>query len=63
MVEPYLRDAGMADSGTIAAIHCASWRSAYAGVLERSFLDGPIEQDRAELWHDRFATRRLRRWC
>lgn len=55
MVDPYFREAGLADAGTIAAIHCASWRSAYAAVLDQSFLDGPIETDRAALWHDRFA--------
>ena len=55
MVAPYLRDAGMEDAAVVAAIHCASWRSAYAGILEQSFLDGPIEIDRAALWRDRFA--------
>lgn len=45
----------MDDATNIAAIHCASWRSAYAGILEQSFLDGPIEADRAELWRDRLA--------
>ena len=55
MAAPHLRDAGTEDAAIIAAIHCASWRSAYAGVLEQSFLDGPIEADRTELWGDRLA--------
>lgn len=48
-----LRDAEIHDAAALAAIHCASWRSAYAGILEQSFLDGPIEADRAELWSGR----------
>ncbi len=55
MAAPHLRDAGTEDAAIVAAIHCASWRSAYAGVLEQSFLDGPIEADRTELWGDRLA--------
>ena len=51
----HLRDARFGDVAKIAAIHCASWKSAYAGILEQSFLDGPIESDRAALWHDRLA--------
>lgn len=51
----YIREAKIDDTGAVAAIHCASWRSAYAGILEQSFLDGPIESDRASLWHDRLA--------
>jgi len=54
----HIRDAGIDDAANIAAIHCASWRSAYAGILEQSFLDGPIEPDRATLWHDRLANPR-----
>ena len=50
----HIRDAGIDDAANVAVIHCASWRSAYAGILEQSFLDGPIETDRAALWNDRF---------
>ena len=49
----HIRDAGIDDAANVASIHCASWRSAYAGILEQSFLDGPIEIDRAALWLDR----------
>jgi ribosomal protein S18 acetylase RimI-like enzyme len=55
MLAPHLRDARINDAAEVAAIHCASWRSAYAGILEQSFLDGPIEADRAALWYDRLA--------
>lgn len=51
----YIREAEIDDTGTVAAIHCASWKSAYAGILEQPFLDGPIESDRESLWHDRLA--------
>lgn len=54
----HIRDAGMDDAASVAAIHCASWRSAYAGILERSFLDGPIEADRAALWRERLCNPR-----
>lgn len=54
----HIREAEIDDIGTVAAIHCASWRSAYAGILEQSFLDGPIESDRAALWRDRLANPR-----
>lgn len=54
----HIREAGIDDAANVAAIHCASWRSAYAGILEQSFLDGPIESDRASLWRDRLANPR-----
>jgi ribosomal protein S18 acetylase RimI-like enzyme len=49
-----IRSGTIDDALAIAAIHCASWRDAYANVLDATFLDGPIEYDRAALW-----TRRL----
>ena len=54
----HIRDAGIDDAAAVAAIHCASWRSAYAGILEQTFLDGPIEADRSVLWSDRLANPR-----
>lgn len=53
MIASHIREAGRDDAAAIAAIHCASWRSAYTNVLEQSFLDGPIEADRIELWRRR----------
>lgn len=49
----HIREAEIDDAEIVAAIHCASWRSAYAAILEQSFLDGPIESDRTALWRDR----------
>src|SRR5262249_8815044 len=47
------RAAGAADAAAIAAIHTASWRDAYAGILDRDFLAGRIEEDRLALWTER----------
>ena len=48
-----IRAARAAEAETIAAIHCESWRDAYAGVLDPEYLAGPIEADRRTLWADR----------
>lgn len=48
-----IRQALVTDAAQIAAIHCASWRDAYANVLDPTFLAGPIEDDRRSLWLDR----------
>jgi ribosomal protein S18 acetylase RimI-like enzyme len=53
MNEINVRHATPADASQIAAIHCASWRDAYASVLDDAFLGGPIEEDRSALWSDR----------
>lgn len=45
-----LRLGGAADAATIAAIHTASWRTAYRGVLEDEFLDGPLEGYSEHRW-------------
>lgn len=47
------RFARAADAGSIAAIHAASWRDAYANVLDPVFLAGPVEDDRTSLWTER----------
>ncbi len=48
-----IRIATLADAAQIAAIHCASWRDAYANVLDEAFLAGPIEEDRRSAWFGR----------
>ncbi|MEP6589566.1 MAG: GNAT family N-acetyltransferase [Gemmatimonadota bacterium] len=45
-----LRIAGPDDADTVAALHCASWRSAYRGMLDDEFLDGPLEEYSARRW-------------
>ena len=51
-----IRDATLTDAGDIAALNCASWRDAYANVLDSVFLSGPIENDRRALWSARLET-------
>jgi ribosomal protein S18 acetylase RimI-like enzyme len=52
-----IRAATEADTATIAAIHAASWRDAYAHILAPEFLGGGIEADRLGLWSQRFRDR------
>jgi ribosomal protein S18 acetylase RimI-like enzyme len=49
-----IRSATEADAADIAAIHTASWRDAYAGILADDFLNGDIEGNRLALWSRRF---------
>jgi len=49
-----LRAATAADSSAIAALHVASWQSAYRGLLSDAYLDGPAPAERAALWEQRF---------
>ena len=53
MTPSALRPATAADAAAIAALHTASWRDAYADILEPAFLAGPIEADRLALWDGR----------
>ncbi|MEV6278681.1 GNAT family N-acetyltransferase [Nocardia sp. NPDC051832] len=48
-----IRSGGVADVDEIAALHAASWRSAYAGIMPDEYLDGPLEADRKALWDNR----------
>ena len=41
----------VADLEAVAALHCASWRSAYRGILTDDYLDGDLLTDRLEVWH------------
>lgn len=56
MVEITWRSATQADAASIAAIHVASWRDAYAPILDPEFLAGPVEADRLALWSMRLRT-------
>ncbi len=53
MPELRLRPATAADAPAIAALHTASWRDAYAAILDPAFLAGPIEADRHAVWDGR----------
>lgn len=53
VIDIQYRDARAADAAAVAALHAASWRDAYAGILDPAFLAGPIEADRLDLWTGR----------
>jgi ribosomal protein S18 acetylase RimI-like enzyme len=42
-----------ADAPAVAALHTASWRSAYRGILSDTYLDTSVDTDRASTWHSR----------
>ncbi|WP_244065911.1 GNAT family N-acetyltransferase [Bradyrhizobium sp. Ce-3] len=48
-----IRPATEADAASIAEIHTASWRDAYAHILAPDFLSGSIETDRLAVWSQR----------
>ncbi len=50
-----LRDADAADAAAIAAVHVASWRASYRGIMADAYLDGPAEQERAKVWAERMS--------
>jgi hypothetical protein len=50
-----LRHAHPADSGRIAALHAASWRCAYRGILPDAYLDGGAFEERRRHWERRLA--------
>ena len=52
------REAGPSDAAAVAALHAASWRSAYHGIFADAFLDGPVETDRLALWRERLSVAR-----
>jgi ribosomal protein S18 acetylase RimI-like enzyme len=47
------RLANQADAPRIAALHAASWRSAYRGMLSDEYLNGDIASDRSKFWFQR----------
>ncbi len=48
-----LRPRRAADADAVAALHAASWRSAYRGILTDDYLNEALDADRATLWHRR----------
>jgi GNAT superfamily N-acetyltransferase len=47
--------AGAGDASAIAALHVASWRTAYKGLVPDEFLAGPVVEDRRQLWESRLS--------
>ncbi|HYE28151.1 MAG TPA: GNAT family N-acetyltransferase [Allosphingosinicella sp.] len=50
-----LRRAGADDWAAVAAIHAASWRSAYRGIYPDAYLDGEIVEERRAFWRGALA--------
>lgn len=50
-----IRGGDAADLDAIARIHAQSWQDSYRGILEDAYLDGPVVQDRREVWAKRLA--------
>jgi GNAT superfamily N-acetyltransferase len=50
------RDATLADAQNIAALHAASWRRAYRGMLRDEYLDTDLESERTRVWVGRLTT-------
>lgn len=48
-----IRPATHDDAAAIAALHASSWRAHYRGSLSDSYLDGPVEAERAAVWSRR----------
>ena len=52
-----IRSAIEADAASIAAVHVASWRDAYAHILAAEYLNSSIEADRLTVWLQRLRGR------
>jgi GNAT superfamily N-acetyltransferase len=51
----HIRTATPADAKAIAALHTASWRIAYRGILSDDYLQHELDQDRLSDWLQRLA--------
>jgi ribosomal protein S18 acetylase RimI-like enzyme len=51
-----IRPATLADTDAIAALHAASWRSAYRGIFKDSTLGPALDNERRTHWGNRLAT-------
>jgi ribosomal protein S18 acetylase RimI-like enzyme len=50
-----LRRAGPPDWTVVAAIHAASWRSAYRGIYPNDYLDKAVPEERRAYWREALA--------
>ena len=48
------RTATAADATSIAQLHSLSWQQTYRGIWSDDFLNGPVFDDRQQLWETRF---------
>ncbi len=52
-----IRHVDLDDADTIAALHAASWRRAYRGILADSYLDADLEAERRGVWRAKLSNR------
>ena len=45
----------VADLDVVATLHCASWRSAYRGILSEAYLEGDLLTNRLDVWHPKLS--------
>ena len=57
------RLANPSDAARIAALHAASWRSAYRGIMPDTYLDEEIDTERETLWRARLNSPANDRLC
>ncbi|MEU8104668.1 GNAT family N-acetyltransferase [Nonomuraea muscovyensis] len=50
-----IRPGTAADADPIAALHTASWQTAYAGIMPGAYLDGPLPDEHLALWRARLS--------
>jgi len=50
MTDVLIRVAEFADAGDIAALHVASWRDSFRGMIPDAVLDGPMLDERQPMW-------------
>ena len=55
MKQPAIRPATLADANAIAALHAASWRSAYRGIFKESTLGPTLDRERRMHWSTKLA--------
>src|SRR5436309_2575695 len=53
------RQATPDDIESVALLHAESWRASYRGMLEDTYLDGPVFDDRRAVWKDRLSSPRF----
>lgn len=49
------RPATIADTAAIAQLHARSWQQFYAGIWNTAYLDGPVVEDRQQVWQERLS--------
>jgi len=52
-----LKDAIPSDYKAIAALHADSWKKNYRVMFSDNFLDNDVDEDRLQVWQERFSTR------